>query len=73
MVTVDFTEDTEVKFAANGDWADNWGPADGSAKMFPYGEGVGGGANIPAKAGSYTIFLNDITGQYMFISNKTEE
>ena len=73
MVTVDFTEDTEVKFAANRGWDDNWGPADGAAKTFPYGEGVGGGKNIPVKAGSYTVFLNDITGQYMFISNKTEE
>ena len=73
MTTIDFNEDTEVKFAANEDWGDNWGPADGAAKTFPYGEGVGGGKNIPVKAGSYTVFLNDITGQYMFISNKTEE
>lgn len=73
MTTIDLAEDTELKFAADGKWDDNWGPADGAAKTFPYGEGVGGGKNIPVKAGSYTVFLNDITGQYMFISNETEE
>ena len=73
MVAVDFAEDTEAKFAADGAWNDNWGYAEGAAKMFPYGEGVNGGVNLPVKAGSYTIFLNDITGQYMFISNETEE
>ncbi len=73
MTTIDVAEDTELKFAADGDWADNWGPADGASKTFPYGEGVNNGKNIPVKAGSYTVFLNDITGQYMFISNETEE
>ena len=73
MIAVDFAEDTEAKFAADGAWNDNWGYAEGAAKMFPYGEGVNGGVNLPVKAGSYTIFLNDITGQYMFISNETEE
>ena len=73
MVTIDLAEDTELKFAADGAWNDNWGPADGATKTFPYGEGVNNGQNIPVKAGSYTVFLNDITGQYMFISNETEE
>ena len=61
-------EDGEVKFAANDDWADNWG-----AEVFPYGTGTNGGPNIPYVAGSYTVFLNDITGQYYFIANPTEE
>lgn len=60
--------DGEVKFAANDDWADNWG-----AELFPYGNGTNGGPNIPFTAGSYTVFLNDITGQYYFIANPTEE
>ena len=59
--------DGEVKFAANDDWADNWG-----AEGFPYATGTNGGANIPFVAGSYTVFLNDITGQYYFIANPTE-
>ena len=58
---VTFAEDSEVKFAI-GNWDTNWGAA-----TFPYGAGVGGGANIPAKAGTYTVYFNDITGQYMFI------
>ena len=61
------TEDGEVKFAANDDWADNWG-----AETFPYGTGTNGGKNIPYTAGSYTVFLNDITGQFYFIANPTE-
>lgn len=68
MATFNPTEDGEVKFAANNDWADNWGN-----ETFPYGTGEGGGANIPYVAGSYTVFLNDITGQYYFIANPTEE
>ena len=61
------SEDGEVKFAADGAWNDNWGAAD-----FPYGTGTNGGDNIPFVAGSYTVFLNDITGQYYFIANETE-
>lgn len=56
--------DGEMKFAADGAWDYNWGAAD-----FPYGQGTQGGANIPYKQGSYTVFLNDITGQFMFIEN----
>lgn len=57
--------DNELKFAADGAWDFNWG-----ATEFPYGAGTQNGANIPAKAGNYTVFLNDITGQYMFIANE---
>lgn len=61
------TSNGEVKFAADGAWSDNWG-----ANAFPYGTGTNGGDNIPFEAGSYTVFLNDITGQYYFIANETE-
>ena len=54
--------DGEMKFAADGGWDFNWG-----AVEFPYGQGTQNGPNIPYKAGSYMVFLNDITGQYMFI------
>ena len=53
----------ELKFAANGNWDVNWGAAG-----FPYGVGVQNGSNIPVSEGDYTVFLNDLTGQYMFIS-----
>ena len=56
--------DGEMKFAADGAWDFNWGAAD-----FPYGQGTQNGPNIPYKAGSYKVFLIDITGQFMFIEN----
>ena len=60
--TFEAGEDGELKFAANGGWDFNWGAA-----SFPYGQGTQNGPNIPYAAGSYTVFLNDITGQFMFI------
>lgn len=57
--------DNGLKFTIDKDWTFNWG-----ANEFPYGAGTNGGDNIPAKAGNYTVFLNDITGQYMFIANE---
>ena len=57
-------EDGEMKFAADGGWDFNWGN-----DAFPWGEGKQNGANIPYVAGSYTVFLNDMTGQYMYIEN----
>jgi hypothetical protein len=54
--------DSEVKFAADNDWSNNWG-----AETFPFGRGVQGGVNIPVKAGTYDVYFNDITGDYNFI------
>ena len=62
--TFEAGEDGELKFAANGGWDFNWGAA-----SFPYGQGTQNGPNIPYAAGSYKVFLNDITGQFMFIEN----
>jgi hypothetical protein len=56
-------EDTELKFAADNSWDVNWGASD-----FPYGVGVGNGANIPVKAGTYNVFFNDILGTYNFVT-----
>ena len=56
--------DGDVKFAADGDWADNWG-----AEAFPWGNGANNGPNIHFTKGSYTVVLNDITGQYFFMDN----
>ncbi len=55
-------EETTLKFAADGGWADNWG-----AGTFPVGLGVNGGPNIPIDAGTYTVVFNDILGSYYFI------
>lgn len=62
--TFDAGDAGELKFAADGGWDFNWGAA-----SFPYGQGTQNGPNVPYEAGSYKVFLNDITGQYMFIEN----
>ena len=54
--------DSEVKFAADNDWANNWG-----ATAFPFGQGELNGPNIPVAAGTYDVYFNDITGQYNFV------
>lgn len=60
--TYTFASDSECKFRANGGWDINWGSG-----TFPNGIGIQGGANIPAKAGTYVIVFNDIDGSYTFI------
>ncbi len=52
----------ELKFCADGNWSANWG-----IREFPYGTGVMNGDNIPATSGTYTVFFNDVTGQFHFI------
>ncbi len=58
-----FDSDTELKFAADGSWAVNWG-----SLLFPVGVGEGGGPNIPVPAGTYDVVFNDIMGAYYFIA-----
>lgn len=57
-VTVD--ADGTVKFT---DGTTEWG-----GDAFPYGVAVKGGNGIPATAGNYQVFFNDITGGYYFFS-----
>lgn len=54
------TEDSSVKFRADGDWANNWG-----GKTFPYGQEPSGD-NIPAVAGSYRVVFNVFDNCYFF-------
>lgn len=51
--------DGEAKFRADNDWANNWGAA-----TYPSGFAIGNGPNIPVKAGTYFVRLNDATGEY---------
>lgn len=67
-ITKTFTEDTELKFRGNHEWTYNWG-----AESFPYGQGVKDSNNIQVKAGTYAIFFNDITGDYLFLDANTGE
>ncbi|PKG41776.1 SusF/SusE family outer membrane protein [Psychroflexus sp. MES1-P1E] len=56
--------DGEVKFRAEDDWdVANWG----SNTEFS-GFGSLGGPNIPSSAGTYEVWFNDLTGNYMLIS-----
>ena len=60
---IQFTYDSDMKFAP-GSWDYDWG-----TDQFPYGKGYQGGYNIPAKAGKYYVYFNDISGDYMFIDS----
>lgn len=65
--TIELKEDAPdgggLKFATDNSWAHNWG-----GKTFPYG--AGGNDNIMYKKGTYTVYFNDITGQYSFVKQK---
>lgn len=54
-----------LKFRAEHDWAINWGATLDVAKV-NYGVGVAGGDNISVPAGTYNVFFNDITGEFVF-------
>lgn len=60
--TYTFSSDSECKFRVDGAWDTNWG-----ASQFPNGIGTPGGANIPAKAGTYVVVFNDIDASFCFI------
>ena len=63
------TESSELKFAADGSWAVNWG---GGNEAFPLGMGTQDGSNMVATPGTYTVMFNDILGYYYFME-ETEE
>lgn len=54
-----------LKFRANHDWAINWGATLNVADV-NYGVGVNNGDNISVPAGTYNVFFNDITGEFVF-------
>ena len=58
-----YATDTELKFAADAGWNNNWG-----SSTFPVGAGVVNGPNIPVAAGTYNVIFNDILGRYYFIA-----
>ncbi len=68
MWSVDLTLEvaTPLKFAANGSWDVNWGNPDD----FPLGFGSQGADNIPAKAGNYKVYFNDVLGLYYFFATE---
>lgn len=67
VIEQEFATDTELKFRKAGDWGVNWGPATEEERIIPFGKGIQDGKNINVLAGKYTIYFNDLTGQYMFL------
>ncbi len=63
---VELTEG-KVKFRADHDWATNWG-MNANVKENPYGVGTQDGPNINVPAGTYDVYFNDITGEFLFIA-----
>lgn len=62
IMGMEFTEDTELKFAP-GAWSGDTG-----GTTFPYGGGIGESDNIKVKAGKYNVFYNDLLKVYNFVS-----
>jgi len=56
-----------VKFRANNDWTVNWGTSV-NVKQNAYGVGTQDGANITVPAGTYNVYFNDITGEFLFVA-----
>ena len=54
-----------LKFRANHDWGTNWGATLNVADV-NYAAGVINGDNIKVPAGTYNVFFNDITGEFVF-------
>lgn len=59
-----------VKFRAEASWdVMDWG-AGVDISIVNYGTGVKGGGNITVPAGTYDVYLNDITGQFVFVATE---
>lgn len=64
-----FSTDTGLKFRANDDWTPGWG-GDNNIGDTNYGTGDTDGMapNITVPTGTYDIYFNDITGEYVFVA-----
>ncbi|MBC3542284.1 SusE domain-containing protein [Rufibacter sediminis] len=56
---------SELKFRVNEAWDTNWGSSTDVTKL--YGKGGAGASNIKMAAGTYKVFFNDLTENYLFI------
>ncbi|MGN0230082.1 MAG: DUF5115 domain-containing protein [Muribaculaceae bacterium] len=61
---LEIAEDTKFKFKADHDWAVNWGSDVDLTKTY-FGTGAQNGADMVLPAGTYNIYFNDITGQFV--------
>ena len=58
---------TELKFRANANWSVNWGSGVDVATD-KSGQATQNGDNIKVPAGTYNVYFNDITGQFVFVN-----
>ena len=58
-------KDGGLKFKGNASWDVNWGCEADMATSY-FGKGSQNGANIVVPAGTYDVFFNDITGEFVF-------
>lgn len=56
-----------VKFRVDGGWDVNWG-GDTNIADQNYGTGVSGGGNLTVPDGTYSVYFNDITAQFVFVA-----
>ena len=61
---LEIAEDTKFKFKADHDWTVNWGSDVDLTKTY-FGTGAQNGADIALPAGTYNIYFNDITGEFV--------
>lgn len=69
-VNITIASDGALKFRSADDWnAGNWG-GNGSVNIGDtyYGTAKFGGDNINVPAGTYDVYFNDITGQFLFLA-----
>jgi hypothetical protein len=57
----------QLKFRADYDWAVSWGGTL-NIKDNPYGVAQRVNDNLMVPAGTYNIYFNDITGEFLFIA-----
>lgn len=58
----------ELKFNADDAWTDSWGNPDANIGDKNYGKTIYNAGNMNVPAGTYDVFFNDITGEFVFQS-----
>lgn len=70
ICTLKVDGDSMIKFRADANWSVNWGAGefDGAIDLSIQNSetGVQNGKNLKIHAGTYNVFFNDITGQFVF-------
>ncbi len=67
-VEANIPSDGGLKFLVDHSWDVNWGADFTVTSEEYYAVGVQNGSNITVPAGNYRIYLNDITGKFMFVA-----